>query len=171
LQLFPATAVFVEFFNPHTQQWSDEVSQLVAARVGRQPDRAVTVKNTARGLVHRFDVTADATTVDDVAQLQFCATGDLPMFHLFAADNGRLLNPCEVVYPVRGSGASAALLPSPTVYVVHRPRPWLGEPLEVQPLVRHQTVRTAQPDSGEGTVEGGGGWRPRATERCIARWR
>jgi len=137
LGVVPNTEVFVEFFDPHAQEWSSEVAAAVEASGAVSDDvvdaRIVTTKN-KRGAVHRFTVATDKATVQDLSRLHFCATGDLPMFHVVAADGGRILGPYDIVCPSKVGGHK--LLPSPTLYVVHRPRPWLGEPPVVDTAVR-----------------------------------
>ena len=149
LGVFPGTDVFVEFYHAHSQQWSNEIAQALVvdgrladddlqpqgtstalSTVSVGPDAAapryVTVKN-SRGAVHRFAVVADRTTMHDLSLLNFCATGEPPMFHLLVADGGRAVNPQEFAEPRIANRVAAERLPAPTVYVVHRPRPWIGE--------------------------------------------
>ena len=121
--IFPGSEVLVEFFNPHTQQWSGEVSQELENSAGKDAAASTDLLTIRcdRGQVLRIPASS-STTVSAVLRRIFCACGMLPMFTVLRTEAGKLLCEWETL-------ASAALLPHATLFATHRPRVWLGESL------------------------------------------
>jgi hypothetical protein len=139
LGVVPGCEVFVEFFDPQRLLWSGQLANDWQAADESASTTTIAVR-TARGALHHIPV-RDTSTAADVMDRVFCSTGDLPMFFLLANETGRLLQLHERV------ASASQLLPSATLYAIHRPRLWLGESMYVN-LQRTMSAATGiQPDS------------------------
>lgn len=122
--IFPLSEVLVEFFNPHAQEWSQDVANRLTAEEAAHPDLApadlLTVR-CDRGQVIRIPA-SPLTKVASLLERVFCAVGMLPMFTLLRTSTGRILQEYETLM-------AANLLPHATLFASHRPRPWFGEAL------------------------------------------
>ena len=129
LGVHPGCSIYVEYYNPHTDEWSGDVATRldVELKQCKSVQDLLTVR-TQRGSLVRVPV-GPLTTMESILARVWCATGDLPMFSVLQSDEGRILQPWDTV-------VDAQLFPQATVHAVRRPRPWLGEPPTLPPPPR-----------------------------------
>ena len=78
----------------------------------------------ARGMLFRVAVIYEAATVQDVLELIFCATGDIPMFSIVVGPQGELLAPWTHLKEIERHPGLLSLR------ILRRPRAWRDENIE-----------------------------------------